>query len=320
MDKKVSIIIPVYNTEKYIERCVTSVLGQTYQNIEVICVDDGSTDMSGSILDGLAQTDERLSVLHKKNEGVTEARNLALEYASGDYIGFVDSDDYLEKTMYEELVRSIEENDVGMVTCGYYIAHDSYVEQALNCRPVPEGICQMEDFLTYIYERDIYKGVAGYLWTRLFKRGLIKDAEGRLLVPFRKDFLGADDIAFIADVNKKCRTISYINKPLYYYYQREGSIVHNEKEQLKTLFWIRAYEYVMEQYDQAEENVLNLIRRMYVFRCGKLLELAMQINDREKMDLLRGKIKKYLDVYVKTNLDTMDRIKWIVDMIVQSES
>lgn len=320
MDKKVSIIIPVYNTEKYIERCITSVLGQTYQNIEVICVDDGSTDMSGSILDELGQTDKRLFVVHKKNEGVTEARNLALEYASGDYIGFVDSDDYLEETMYEELVRVMEEKDVDIVTCGYYMAYDSHVEQAINCRPVPEGICQIEDFLTYIYQRDIYKGVAGYLWTRLFKRSLIKDVEGRLLVSFQKEFLGADDIAFIADINKKCRTISYINKPLYYYYQREGSIVHNEKEQLKALFWIRAYEYMMEQYDQVEESVLNLIRRMYVFRCGKLLEFAMQINDRERMNLLRGKIKKYLDVYVKTNLDTMDRIKWIVDMIVQSES
>ena len=101
MRKKISIIIPVYNTETYIERCITSVLGQTYQNIEVICVDDGSTDKSGIILDRLAQTDERLFVIHKKNEGVTEARNLALNYVSGEYIGFVDSDDYLEETMYD---------------------------------------------------------------------------------------------------------------------------------------------------------------------------------------------------------------------------
>lgn len=320
MNKKLSIIIPVYNTEKYIERCLTSVLGQTYQNIELICVDDGSTDRSGIILDQLARTDERMTVIHKKNEGVTEARNIALEYVSGEYVGFVDSDDYLELTMYEELVHAMEESDADIVTCGYYMAYDSYIKRAENYKPVPTGIQKIADFLIYIYERDVYKGVAGYLWTRLFKRGLLKDDDGKLLISFRKEFLGADDVAFIADVNMRCRTITYVDKPLYYYYQREGSIVHDKKEQLNALFWIRAYEYVIEQYRGADEKVLDLIKRIYVFRCGKLLEFALQINEEKSIDALREKIKRYLDVYVKTNLNAMERVKWIVDMMIQVES
>lgn len=319
MRKKISIIIPVYNTETYIERCITSVLGQTYQNIEVICVDDGSTDKSGIILDRLAQTDERLFVIHKKNEGVTEARNLALNYVSGEYIGFVDSDDYLEETMYEELLKAIEESDVDIVTCSYYMVFGTHVEKVENHKPVPEGVQKIENFLVYIYERDIYKGVAGYLWTRLFKHDLIKDYQGKSLISFKKEFLGADDVVFIADVNKKSRTIMYVDKPLYYYNQRAGSIVHNEEEQLNNLFWIMAYEYVIEQYVNAEERVLDLIKRMYVFRCGKLLEFAMRVNAEERIIVLREKIKRYLDVYVRTNLNTMDRVKWIVDMIIQSE-
>ena len=319
MRKKISIIIPVYNTETYIERCITSVLGQTYQNIEVICVDDGSTDKSGIILDRLAQTDERLFVIHKKNEGVTEARNLALNYVSGEYIGFVDSDDYLEETMYEELLKAIEESDVDIVTCSYYMVFGTHVEKVENHKPVPEGVQKIENFLVYIYERDIYKGVAGYLWTRLFKRDLIKDYQGKSLISFKKEFLGADDVVFIADVNKKSRTIMYVDKPLYYYNQRAGSIVHNEEEQLNNLFWIMAYEYVIEQYVNAEERVLDFIKRMYVFRCGKLLEFAMRVNAEERIIVLREKIKRYLDVYVRTNLNTMDRVKWIVDMIIQSE-
>lgn len=318
MDKKISIIIPVCNTEKYVERCIASVLGQTYQNIEIICVDDGSTDMSGSILDKLTKTDERLVVIHKKNEGVTAARNLALEYASGEYIGFVDSDDYLDKTMYAELVHVMEEKNVDIVTCGYYMAYDSHVEKVLNCKPISENVYKIENFLVYVYERDVYKGVAGYLWTRLFKRELIKDRKGKLQISFKKEFLGADDIVFIADVNKRCRTIAYVNKPLYYYYQREGSIVHDKEKQLKDLFWIKAYEYVIKQYDGVNENVLDLIKRMYVFRCGKLLEYAVQINDKERIPLLREKVKRYLDVYVKTNLDDINRIKWIVDLMIQS--
>ena len=108
MNKKISIIIPVYNTEKYIERCIKSVLKQTYENIEIICVDDGSTDKSGIILDRLGNQDNRLIVIHKTNEGVTEARNAALEHASGEYIGFVDSDDYIDENMYEALVTALE--------------------------------------------------------------------------------------------------------------------------------------------------------------------------------------------------------------------
>lgn len=319
MGRKISIIIPVYNTEKYIERCIASVLRQTYQNIEIICVDDGSTDRSGMLLDLLAQKDERVHVIHKENEGVTEARNLALTYASGEYIGFVDSDDYLEATMYEELLHVMEEKNVDIAACGYYMAYDSCVRKAENRKSVPEDVQKTEDFLIYIYERDMYKGVAGYLWTRLFKSSLIKNRDGNLLVTFKKEFLGADDIAFIADVNMRCGTVAYIDKPLYYYYQREGSIVHDEREQLNTLFWIEAYEYVIRRYCKFDEKVLDFIKRMYVFRCGKLLEYAMRIKEKDKMVLLGEKIRRYLDVYVRTNLNAMDRVKWIVDLIVQSE-
>ncbi len=319
MNKKISIIIPVYNTEKYIERCIKSVLKQTYENIEIICVDDGSTDKSGIILDRLGNQDNRLIVIHKTNEGVTEARNAALEHASGEYIGFVDSDDYIDENMYEELVRVIEKNDVDIAACSYYIACDTNVSEVVNCKPVPEGIQKIEDFLIYIYERDVYRGVAGYLWTRLFKSSLIKNGEGNLLVPFKKEFLGADDIVFIADINMRCKTIRYIDKPLYYYYQRDGSIVHDERKQLNELFWIKAYEYIIDRYSNAGERVLDIVKRMYVFRCGKLMEYAIQVDELEKAAVLRKKIKRYLDVYVRTNIDTFDRVKWIVDIIVQSE-
>ncbi|MBR4026832.1 MAG: glycosyltransferase [Lachnospiraceae bacterium] len=90
---KISIIIPVYNTAQYLHKCLSSVLGQTYKNIEVICINDGSTDNSGIILDEFAKQDDRVEVIHKKNEGVSIARNVGLELATGDWIGFVDSDD-----------------------------------------------------------------------------------------------------------------------------------------------------------------------------------------------------------------------------------
>ncbi len=319
MDKKISIIIPVYNTEKYVERSIRSVLGQTYRNMEIICIDDGSTDHSGAILDRLAAEDERMIVIHKVNEGVTEARNLALEKATGEYIGFVDSDDYINPAMYSELVSAIEKSEADIATCNYYMAYDSYAERTRNYRSVPETSMNIRDFLIYIYERDVYKGVAGYLWTRLFRSSLIKKKyESSLLVQFNNQFLGADDVAFVADVNMRARTIIYVDKPLYYYYQREGSIVHDEKKQFDTLFWIKAYEYLIDKYTEHEvnEDVLDMIKRMYVFRCGKLLEIARSTGDKEKTDMLSEKIRRYLEVYVRTNLNQLERVKWIVDMMV----
>lgn len=319
MEKKISVIIPVYNTEEYVERSIRSVLKQTYENIEIICVDDGSTDHSGDILDRLAEEDERMVVIHKRNEGVTAARNLALEKATGEYIGFVDSDDYIDPAMYYELVSALEKGKADIATCNYYLTYDSHIERARNCRPVPEVAINIRDFLIYIYERDVYKGVAGYLWTRLFRSSLIKGEIGdSLLVRFNDRFLGTDDVAFVADVNMRTGKIIYVDKPLYYYYQREGSIVHDEKKQYDTLFWIKTYEYLIEKYTKCEvnENVLDMIKRMYVFRCGKLLEIARNMGDKEKAELLLEKIRRYLEVYVRTNLNQLERVKWIVDMMV----
>jgi len=317
VEKKISIIIPVYNTEKYIERCITSVLDQTYQNIEVICVDDGSTDRSGIILDELSKSDRRLLVTHKQNEGIAKARNLALESATGEYIGFVDSDDYIEKTMYSELVQAMEESCADIATCSYYMAHNSRIDIVRNGKKVPEGIQDIREFLVYIYERDTYKGVAGYLWTRLFRSSQIKNDKGELAVKFNNEFTVAEDVAFIADMNMRCKTMIYVDKPLYYYCQREDSSVHDEVGQLSSFSWIRAYEYIIAKYSRLniDEAVLDLVKRMYVFRCGRLLELALRLNDNKKAYLLAEKVEKYLDIYVKTNLQYIERIKWIVDIL-----
>lgn len=317
MNKKVSIIIPVYNTEKYIERCITSVLAQTYQNIEVICVDDGSTDKSSFILDRLSKKDERLLVIHKKKEGIAETRNLALDSATGEYIGFVDSDDYIEETMYSELVQTLEDSCADIATCNYYIAHDSHIDIARNYKKVPEGIQNIKEFLIYIYERDTYKGVSGYLWTRLFRSSLIKNDKGELTVKFKKELLVAEDVAFLADIHLRCKTIIYVDKPLYYYYQRNNSVVHDEIYQLNSFSWIEAYEYLIDQYGKLEINrdIIDMIKRMYVFRCGRLLETALKWNNYEKALLLAEKAENYLEIYVKTNIQHIERIKWIVDML-----
>ena len=110
----ISVVIPVYNIEEYLERCVNSICAQTYPNLEILLVDDGSTDGSGALCDALAEKDTRIRVFHKVNGGSSSARNVGVAQARGDYIGFVDSDDYISENMYELLYEAIKKNDVKM--------------------------------------------------------------------------------------------------------------------------------------------------------------------------------------------------------------
>ena len=107
MRDSISIIVPVYNVEKYLEKCIDSILNQSYQNLEIILIDDGSTDNSGSICDEYKKKDQRVQVIHQKNQGQSSARNAGLNIAKGSYIGFVDSDDWIEQNMYEKLYKNI---------------------------------------------------------------------------------------------------------------------------------------------------------------------------------------------------------------------
>ena len=131
---KISIIVPVYNVEKYLEKCVRSILAQTFTDFELILVDDGSPDSSGAMCDQFAEQDQRVKVIHKENGGLSDARNAGIEIATGEYLGFVDSDDYIADDMYELLYTNIVK-DADLSICGIY---DVYEERA-NCKKFNTG-------------------------------------------------------------------------------------------------------------------------------------------------------------------------------------
>lgn len=122
MDELISVIVPVYNVKNYLKQCVQSIVGQTYKNLEIILIDDGSTDGSGELCDILKKTDERIKVIHEENSGLSEARNTGLNAARGKYIGFVDSDDYIEPNMYDILIKLCKKNKTS-VACEIGRAH-----------------------------------------------------------------------------------------------------------------------------------------------------------------------------------------------------
>lgn len=173
---KVSIVVPIYNVEKYLEQCVDSIINQTLKDIEIILVDDGSPDNCPQICNDYAKKDSRIKVVHKKNGGLSSARNAGIEVATGDYIGFVDSDDYIELDMYEKMYNIAIENNVDFVMSDYYrVSSESKVEATLD---MDEGIydknkIKKDIFSTLIMGDDINYGRLLAVWHCLYKRELL---------------------------------------------------------------------------------------------------------------------------------------------------
>ena len=131
--KKISVIVPVYKVEAYLERCVQSLCRQTYPNLQIILVDDGSPDNSGALCDALAACDNRIQVIHKQNGGLSDARNVGIAHADGDYIAFIDSDDWIDPTMLETLLSLCEQHDAQIAECSYRSIYHDFVQAETNC-------------------------------------------------------------------------------------------------------------------------------------------------------------------------------------------
>lgn len=238
--KLVTVIIPVYNAEEYLDRCIKSVINQSYKNIEIILVDDGSTDNSGSICDKYKDVDKRIKTIHKENAGVSEARNSGLEMASGYYINFVDADDYIDKDMIRKLVTAIENTKSEIAICNYYYNKSTNLENTMSVTNI------MEKILSKKYFR-------GYVFNKLYKKELINK------IRFHSDIYIAEDLLFNCEYLLKCKKCSYLNEKLYYYCDNKNSTL-NKKINSKYLTIIDAYEKIEKIY---KENYSEIIEKLY---------------------------------------------------------
>ena len=208
----VSIIIPVYNAEKYINNCINSVLGQTYKNIELILVDDGSTDSSGFICDEYAKKDYRVRVIHQENFGPSVARNTGIIVARGTYIQFVDSDDSLESNMIYKLVDAMK-NNVQLTICGYKSIKKNKRKTIIQeNNPFIQGIYQYNEFIEHLGE--LYKdSLINSPCNKLYVSEIIK----KYKIYFIEDLKMGEDLLFNLNYIKVCKYISIINDSLYNY-------------------------------------------------------------------------------------------------------
>ncbi len=212
----ISVVVPCYNVEKYLTKCVDSIVNQSYKNLEIVLVDDGATDGTPQLCDELAKTDDRIKVLHKVNGGLSDARNAGFAIANGDYVTFFDSDDWIEpdtiKIAYDKMIN----DNLDLVVWGYSADFVDDNENVLNNRIcVVDGICEVAGDNTVLTQKDTL-GISGYAWNKLYKAEIIKNND----LKFEKGISLVEDILFNSLYFTKCKKIGFIDFIGNHYIQR----------------------------------------------------------------------------------------------------
>lgn len=219
---KISVIVPVYNSERYLKRCLDSILQQTYSNFEILLIDDGSNDSSGIICNTYATMDQRVRVIHRINSGVAVTRNVGIKEAKGDYIAFIDSDDYIEKNMLEILGGEAEKYNSDIVMCEYFIDRfGEVIPVHMKYNNVYDGNERIKKELLYQYYTDYHVGLYS-LWNKLIKKSLYLDNN----ILFDTTLKRGEDAWFIFQCLKCCQRVEFLSRAFYYYCQNENSVMH----------------------------------------------------------------------------------------------
>lgn len=271
MKPLVSIIIPVYNGEQHIERCLRSLIGQTYENIEIIVLNDGSTDHTIQILEKYAKLDSRIVVVDKPNSGVSDTRNQGLKLAKGEYIQFVDSDDWLPNDATEQLAEGML-RDCEMVICDYNRVVDNNI--VVKGHIPEEGPISRTEFALYMMKApaNYYYGV---LWNKMFRMDIIK--AHALDFPIEIDW--CEDLRFNLEYLQYVKHVYVLQKPLYYYVLTKGSLAQSRTDMIDNLrvrnLLFEQYKALYESLDLYEEHKLR-IRSFYIdFARDKNKEIKM---------------------------------------------
>ncbi len=281
MKPLISVIVPVWNVEKYLNKCIESIINQTYKHLEIILVDDGSTDNSGDICDEYAKMDSRIKVVHKENGGLVSARKAGIRASCGEYIGFVDSDDWIESGMYQHMLNCFIQYAVDLVSVGYYIDYKDRIipEKMRRCGVYErDGLKDKNSYKNMFYLDESEIGyIAQSIWCKLFKREV---AEKFYLDIPNENYM--EDSACVYGCIPFLSSI-YISNELYYHYNQtnESSICKNSKNEINNINDIMiTYNYLYDLY-QTHEAKEDLVNQLGKFTLKVLLGiLPKDINNR----------------------------------------
>ena len=266
---KISIVVPVYNVEKYVDRCLRSLVTQTLQDIEIIIVNDGSQDKSEKIIEKYVKENKnKIKYYEKSNGGLSSARNYGLEYATGKYIAFLDSDDYVESNMYEEMYNLAKKENADMVECDY-IWEWEFGKKIFDKRR------------EYKTKEDMMKKPRVIAWNKIYKRELIN----KYKIRFPEDLI-YEDLEFFLKLLPHLNKISYINKYFVHYIQREDSITNKQTEKIENIFKIldNIFDYYKEQniYYKYEKELKYMSRRILLGSSLRRIFKLKDIRNKEK--------------------------------------
>lgn len=290
--KTISVVIPVYNVEKYLSECLDSVINQTYKNLQIIIVDDGSTDFSGKICDVYAEKDNRITVVHQKNAGAGAAKNTGLELIDGDYFSIIDSDDYIELDMYEKMVNSLEKYNADIVQCLFrnVFVNDSFDRKYKIKGNYPKVLTSKSCLKEYLYDWKY-----AIFWNKLFKKSLLQNIKfpvGRKI----------DDEFFTYKLVCNAKKVVNIDNILYNYRMRKTSVM-NENNSDRLIYdridcFVERYDYIRKKYPSLDKKYLT---KLY----DSLLYYKTQVNNTEKLE-------KYISKIQKPKINKIDKINEIM--------
>ena len=283
----ISVIVPVYRVEEYLERCVKSILSQTYENLEVILVDDGSPDQCPAICDACAEKDARVKVIHQENKGLSGARNAGIDAASGEYLAFVDSDDYVSPHFIEELYQLLQDTGCAIGQCRFsYVKGDGLVEEGDSAFCIYRG----ESLMEQLYGPEEKATCFVVAWNKLYRAELFKETgirypEGRI----------HEDEATTYRLFHEAKKLAFLDRALYGYYTENGGSITSVFS-AKRLQWLTAHEERIAFFKKnGYEKLLPAAYRKlcdacitFYFRCTK------QVKDAEE---LKKELRKRLETY-----------------------
>lgn len=225
---EISVIVPVYNAEKYLKKCINSILGQTFQDYELILIDDGSTDKSSKICDEFSRNDERIKVIHKENEGLVYARNEGINISRGQYIAFVDADDWIEIGYLSTMIKKINKSGADIIATGCLKETENEIEKKKN--NIPSGIYEGDD-LKFLYKKMLYFegfyefGILQYMWNKLFRRKILVE-NGMNIDP---EIYDGEDVARLYPCILAAKKIQLTDDCLYHYIIHKDSMTGTRK-------------------------------------------------------------------------------------------
>ena len=282
---ELSIIVPVYKVEKYLSRCLDSILKQTFREFELIIIDDGSPDQSGLIADRYAKSDKRIRIIHQENKGVSEARNVGIKYAKGTFIGFVDPDDYIEPDMYSTMLQEMKLHKADLTICGYRYVNDLEGYRYVDFSKIPT-LMNKTVFFKYLFNTP--RTIGGAVWNKLF-------IKNKIVSLFDKNISISEDWMFVSKYALNCQSIRFVGGNYYNVFLNSDSATRQVLG--KTALGLAPYRQLIDIVKEAGQSIQEIAEKNFLDACVR--HYYMLENQKESyyfkisMSELRGYIRKH---------------------------